>query len=239
MRRATPRLPVPFSRRSTRRQIDRPSDQLGHLAPPRPDIYSSLGVGGEHPKIREVEPRANRTSHERIGRKRPRRLPVPRPDRADRSPAVGAKRTQSVPDEVVTRGTQLEELERSTLVEMPDLIRGDLMPAADRALGQEEIDGRERSTRSASISGRDLRAGSEELPKKAPLGMRAQREGRDQLCGSRMHGGIRHERYSLRMISAGSTRAAWRSGASAAPSAETLNSAAIPVKVPGSVGVTP
>jgi len=112
-------------------------------------------------------------------------------DRPDRRASIDSERAQSVPDQVVTCRTQLEELERSTLVQMPDLVRGHLMPAADRAVGQEEVDGRERSARSASVVRLDLRPGSEDLPEKATLGMRAQRQRRDQLGGSGMHGDLR------------------------------------------------
>ena len=64
------------------------------------------------------------------------------------------------------------------------------MPAADRALGQEEVNGRERRARSSSIRRRDLRAGPEDLPKKPTLGMRAECQGRDQVGGSGVHGDL-------------------------------------------------
>src|SRR4030095_15488706 len=121
------------------------SDERGHLRPFRPHFRGSLGIVRKHPKVRVLEPRSHRASGEYIVGERPRCLPMPCPDRADRRARAGAEWAEAMPEEIATRVAPLEELEWSTLVQMPDLVRGHLVPPAVRALRQEEVDGRQRS----------------------------------------------------------------------------------------------
>jgi hypothetical protein len=61
------------------------------------------------------------------------------------------------------------------------------MPAAEATLWEEEIDRRQRSTRTASIHWADLNWGPEYLSIETALGMRLQTQHCDQLSGSRVH----------------------------------------------------
>src|SRR4029453_15395582 len=84
---------------------------------------------------------------------------------------------------------EFQQLQRPTLVEMPDLVRCDLVPAAEATLREEEVDRRQRSPGTAPIHRGDLNCGKEYLPIETALGMRPQIQRCDQLSGSRVHCG--------------------------------------------------
>src|SRR4029078_5917957 len=94
----------------------------------------------EQTKIREVEPRANCTADERIMIQRPRCLPNPGRDRANRCVCAAADWGPPMAEDGFPRGAELHEFQRATLVEVPDLIRCDLMPATEGPLRKEEVD---------------------------------------------------------------------------------------------------
>ena len=149
MRRVNPRLSS--DRRSTRRQIDKRSDELSHLGPRLSDSSGPLGVVSKQSEVREFEPGRYRATDERIVCERSGCLPLPSVNRMNRRLCATADWGKPMAHEIVTRLAQLAELERSTLVEVPDFVRDHLMPAADRARGQEEVDRRERCAQAASI----------------------------------------------------------------------------------------
>jgi hypothetical protein len=141
----------------------------------------------EQTKIREVESRANCTADERVVTQWPRCLPDPGTDRANRCVYAAADWGQPVAKDGLTRRTELQQFQRATLVEMPDLVRCDLMPATEGPLREEEVDRRQRSTGTASVHRVDLNYGPEYLAIKTALGMRLQTQRCYQLSGSRMH----------------------------------------------------
>ena len=100
---------------------------------------------------------------------------------------TGALRFELVARKRAERGVDREHLERPAFVQMPDLVRGDAMPAADDASGQQEVDSRERRARSAAIRGLDQVRGTEDLAVVAALGMAFELELRDEFGGARVH----------------------------------------------------
>ena len=141
----------------------------------------------EQTKIREVESRANCTADERIVTQRPRCLPDPGADRANRCVCAAADWGQPVAQDGLTQRAELQQFQRATLAEMPDLVRSDLMPATEGSLREEEVDRRQRSTGTASMHRVDLNYGPEYLAIKTALGVRLQTQLCYQLSGSRMH----------------------------------------------------
>ena len=125
-------------------------------------------------KVRKVESWANCAAHERVLAKRPRCLPNSGTDCANRRFRAAADWTQPVAQNGLTRYAELQQLQRAPFVEMPDFVRCDLMPAAEATLRKEEINCRQRSTRTASIHRRDLNFGPEYFPIETALGMRPQ-----------------------------------------------------------------
>ena len=141
----------------------------------------------EQTKIREVESRGNCTADERIVTQRPRCLPDPGADRANRCVCAAADWGQPVPQDGLTRRAELQQFQRATLVEVPHLVRCDLMPATEGPLREEEVDRRQRSTGTASVHGGDPNYGPENLAIKTALGVRLQTQRCYQLSGSRVH----------------------------------------------------
>jgi hypothetical protein len=85
------------------------------------------------------------------------------------------------------RRAEFQEFQWAALVEMPDLVRCDLMSAAKATLWEKEVDCGQRSTKTASIQRGDLNFGTEYLPIETALGMRPQIQRGDQLSGSWVH----------------------------------------------------
>jgi hypothetical protein len=141
----------------------------------------------EQAKVCKVESWANCAAHECILAQRPCCLPNPGADCANRRFRVTADWTQPVTQNSMLRWTQLQQLQRPAFIKMPDLVRCNLMPAAEATLREEEIDRRQRSTRTATILRADLNWGPEYLPIEAALGVRPQTQHCDQLSGSRVH----------------------------------------------------
>jgi len=153
----------------------------------RSDGSSPYMIVCEQTKIREVEPGPNCTADERVVTQRPRCLPNPGSDCANRRVCGAADWGQPVAQDGLTRRAELQQFQRATLVEMPDLIRCDLMPATESPLREEEVDRRQRSTRTASIHRVDLNYGPEYLAIETALGMRLQTQRCYQLSSSRVH----------------------------------------------------
>ena len=141
----------------------------------------------EQTKIREVEPRANCTADERVMTQRPRCLPNPGSDCANWCVYTAPDWGQPMAKDGLTRRAELQQFQRATLVEVPDFVRCDLMPATEGPLWEEEVDRRQRSTGTASVHRVNLNYGSEYLAIKTALGMRLQTQRRYQLSGSRVH----------------------------------------------------
>ena len=141
----------------------------------------------EQTKIREVEPRANCTADERIMIQRPRCLPNPGSDRANRCVCAAPDWGQPMAKDGLTRRAELQQFQRATLVEVPDLVRCDPMPATEGPLWEEEVNRRQRSTRTAAIHRVDLNYGPEYLAIETALGVRLQVQCCYQLSGSRVH----------------------------------------------------
>ena len=141
----------------------------------------------EQTKIREVEPRANCTADERVMTQRPCCLPNPGSDRANRCVCAAPDWGQPMAKDGLTRRAELQQFQRATLVEVPDLIRCDPMPATKGPLRKEEVNRRQRSTGTAAIHRVDLNYGPEYLAIKTALGVRLQTERCYQLSGSRVH----------------------------------------------------
>jgi hypothetical protein len=141
----------------------------------------------EQSKIREIEPRANCTAHERVLTQWPRCLPNPGSDCANRCVCAAADWGQPVAQDGLTRRAELQQFQRATLVEVPDLVRCDLMPPTEGPLWEEEVDRRQRGTGTASIHRVDLNYGPEYLAIKSALGVRLQIQRCYQLSGSRVH----------------------------------------------------
>jgi len=99
----------------------------------------------EQAKVREVEPWANCAANKRVLTQRPCCLPNPGTDRANRCVRAAAYWTQPVAQNRLPRRAELQQLQRAALIEMPDLVRCDLMPAAEATLREEEVDRRQRS----------------------------------------------------------------------------------------------
>ena len=129
----------------------------------------------------------------RVVAERARGLPMCGRDRAH-----GRLRFELVARKCAERGVDREHLERPAFVQMPDLVRGDAMPAADDAGGQQEIDSRERRARSAAVRGRDQVRGPEDLAVIAALGMAFELELRDEFGGARVHVGGLSPRAAVR-----------------------------------------
>src|SRR5262249_30923996 len=89
----------------------------------------------------------------------------------------------------LTRCVELEQFQRAALVEMPDFVRGHLMPAAETSLCEDEIDRRQCSTGTALVHRGNLNCRPEYLPIETALGMRPQIQHCDQLSGPRVHRG--------------------------------------------------
>jgi hypothetical protein len=81
---------------------------------------------------------------------------------------------------------ELQQLQRPTLVQMPHLVRRDLMPATKTTLREQKVDRRERSARTAAIHRSYLNSGPEYLSIKTALRVRTQIQSCDQLNGSRV-----------------------------------------------------
>jgi hypothetical protein len=144
-------------------------------------------IVGEQTKIREIEPRTNCTADKRVVIQWSRCLPDPGTDRANRCVCAAADWGQPVAQDGLSRRAELQQFQRATLVEVPDLVRCDLMPATEGPLREKEIDRRQGSTRTASIHRVDLDYGPEYLAIKTALGMRLQTQRCYQLSGSRVH----------------------------------------------------
>jgi hypothetical protein len=153
----------------------------------RPHRSSARMIIGKQTKIREVESRANCTADERIVTHRPRCLPDAGTDRANRCVCAAADWGQAVAQDGLTRRAELQQFQRATLVEVPDLVRCDLMPPTEGPLREEEVDRRQRGTGTASIHRVNLNYGPEYLAIKTALGVRLQIQRCYQLSGSRVH----------------------------------------------------
>src|SRR5262249_38792011 len=118
---------------------------------------------------------------------RPCCLPNPSTDRAHRCVWSATDWTQSVTQNGLIRFAELQQLQRPTLVQMPDLVRCDLMPATETTLREQKVDRRQRSTWTASIDGSYLHHRLKHLSIEAALRVRAQIQRCDQLGGSWVH----------------------------------------------------
>ena len=87
----------------------------------------------------------------------------------------------------LTRRAELQQFQRPTFVEVPDLVPCDPMQRLKVPLWEEEVNRRQRSTRTAAIHRVDLNYGPEYLAIETALGVRLQVQCCYQLSGSRVH----------------------------------------------------
>src|SRR5262249_28316341 len=78
-------------------------------------------------------------------------------------------------------GWNQQQLERRALIVMPDLVRADPMPTADRTGWEQEVDRGQRRPSTTVVPRLDAERCSPDLPVVAALGMGGELEGADQL----------------------------------------------------------
>ena len=135
-------------------------------------------------EVCELEPGRHGAADECVHPPRAGRLPRPRRDDGDRLPAHRHRPDLHLADSPLLFPHQLE---RIAFVIVPHFVGSDAVPAAAFALGEEEVDGRQRGAGVTPLPAVHAVWRLEHLGKVAALRMRPEREDMDEVGGSLMH----------------------------------------------------
>src|SRR5205814_7253297 len=144
---------------------------------------------------RDFEPRTYRAADQRVGTRRSRGRPCSR-----RHYNRGTRYTRHRSELQAAQAAIIEQhqLDRVTLVIMPDLVGHHAMPATEFTRGQQEIDRGERGPFDLPVEHLDALRGAELLDIVPTLRMRAHAEGVQQLTGAGVHAEARGARFASR-----------------------------------------
>jgi hypothetical protein len=151
-------------------------NELGTFrAQPAEGSGHSRVIGGQR-KITEVEPGPHRASDQSVTSRGTGSLPPAGGHVQDRSLRTG-ELAESLLSDCIHLGWRHPEVERRSLVEMPDLVGADPVPAADAACWQKEVNGCERGPGTPPVTWLDQERRAKYLAVVTPLRMGNQAEG--------------------------------------------------------------